>query len=110
MVPNEEADTPETVDPPFTVWSAEGLLIGCPIGVAMLIAAAALGLNIIAFKRFLLACLAAGMVASVVLSKRTLVEKRTGNQRTLLEMLILLGYASVVSYGLLKMFLEGRTP
>jgi hypothetical protein len=51
----------------------------------MLVAASALGQNIIAFKRFSL-------------------------RATLLEMLILLGYASMVSYRLLKMFVEGRTP
>jgi hypothetical protein len=108
MVPTNETDEPETVDPPFTIVSAEGLLVGVPLGIVMLVAGAALRLNITSFKKFLALCLVAAFVSGAALTWRKTFEKLSANQRTVLELLMLLGMASAVCRVLLKMFLEGR--
>lgn len=64
MVSNDEAKGPETVEVPFTASAAEGLLIGVPIGIVMLVAAGALRLNITSFERFLFVCIAVGVVSA----------------------------------------------
>ena len=108
MAPTNENGEPDTIDPPFTTWSAEGLLIAVPIGIVMLVAGAALRLNITSFKKFLTVCAVAGFVSGAALTRRRTFEKLSANQRTVLELLMLLGMASVVCLILLKMFLEGR--
>jgi hypothetical protein len=105
----QETDEPATVEPPFTATSPETVLVGVPIGIVMLITGAALRVNIASFRSFLFVCIIAGGVSSAILSRRTWLEKLSGNQRTLLEALMLLGSASLVCFLLLKIFLEGRT-
>jgi hypothetical protein len=108
MVPTNETGEPETIDPPFTTASAEGLLIAVPIGIVMLVAGGALQLNITSFKKFLAICVVAGFVSGAALTRRKTFEKLGANQRTVLELLMLLGMASAVCRLLLKIFLEGR--
>jgi hypothetical protein len=108
MVPTDHTGEPETIDPPFTTTSAEGLLIGVPIGIVMLVLGGAFELNITSFKRFLTVCIVAGMVSGAALTRRRTFEKLSASQRTVMELLILLGMSSLVCYALLKMFLEGR--
>ena len=109
MVPERESEAPDTVEQPFTAWSAEGLLIGVPIGIVMLIVGGALRVDIAFFRRFLFACVVAGIASSVALSRRTWLQRLTATQRTVLEMLILLGYASMMCALLLGTFLDGRS-
>jgi hypothetical protein len=108
MVPTNETGEPETIDPPFTTTFAEGLLIGVPLGIVMLVTAGALRLNITSFKRFLTVCVVAGFVSGAALTWRRMFEKLSATQRTVLELLVLLGMASAVCRVLLKIFLEGR--
>ena len=102
----EEADKPETVDPPFTFASSE-FLIALPLGVLMLVAAGALRVDVTTFKVFLVVCFVAGTISGGVLSRQALLNRLNGSQRTILELLMLLGFASVVSFLLLRIFLEG---
>jgi hypothetical protein len=108
MVPTNETGEPDTIDPPFTIASPEGLLIAVPIGIVMLVAGGALRLNITSFKKFLAICVVAGFVSGAALTRRKTFEKLGANQRTVLELLMLLGMASAVCRLLLKIFLEGR--
>ena len=108
MVPTNENGDPDTIGPPFTTWSAEGLLIAVPIGIVMLVAGGALRLNITSFKRFLTICVVAGFVSGAALTLRRTFEKLSATQRTVLELLMLLGMASGICHVLLKIFLEGR--
>lgn len=108
MVPRNDSREPETVEQPFTVWSAEGLLIGVPIGIVMLIVGGALRVDIAFFRRFLFVCVVAGIASSIAMSRRTWLQRFTATQRTVLEMVILLGFASFVCASLLRIFLVGR--
>lgn len=108
MVPTNENGERDTIGPPFTTWSAEGLLIAVPIGIVMLVVGGALRLNITSFKKFLTVCVVAGSISGAALTRRTTFEKLSANQRTVLELLMLLGMASAMCHVLLKMFLEGR--
>jgi|SRR5688572_6988239 len=108
MVPTNETGEPDTVDPPFTIASPEGLLVALPIGIVMLVAGGALRLNITTFKKFLALCVFAAFVSGAALTRRKTFEKLSANQRTVLELFMMLGMASVFCYLLLKMFLEGR--
>ena len=103
-----DTEAPETADPPFTTSSAEGLLIGVPLGIVMLIVGGAMRVNIALFNRFLLVCIGGGIISSLVLTRRASVERLSAGQRTALEMLILLGFASMVCAGLVRLFLVGR--
>ena len=108
MASTNETGEPETIDPPFATTSAEGLLIGVPIGIVMLVAAGALRLDITSFKRFLTICIVAGLISGAALTRRRTIEKLSANQRTVLDLVILLGMSSLVCSFLLKMFVEGR--
>ena len=108
MAPKRKSREPETVDPPFTTWSAEGLFIGVPIGIVMLVVGGALRVNIALLNRFLLVCIAAGIISNLVLMQRASVEKLSAGYRTALEMLILFGFASMVCFSLVHLFLAGR--
>ena len=108
MVPTNENGEPDTISPPFTTWSTEGLLIAVPISIVMLVVGGALRLNIPSFKKFLTVCIVAGFASGAALTRRRTFEKLSANQRTVLELLILLGMASAMCRVLLKMFLEGR--
>ena len=50
MLPRNDSREPDTVEQPFTVWSAEGLLIGVPIGIVMLIVGGALRAHVDGFN------------------------------------------------------------
>ena len=78
--PDKEVDV--IADPPFTAHSGEGILI--------------------------IACLAAGALSGAAVTQPKVLAKLSGGQRTALEILILLGYASTICLGLLMLFLRGR--
>lgn len=108
MRPADDGDAPETIDPPFRKFSAERLLVSLPLGLVMLIVGGAMRVNIALFNRFLMVCIGAGMVSRLILTRRTWVEKLGAGQRTALEMLIMLGFASVVCAVFVRLFLAGR--
>jgi hypothetical protein len=108
MRPENDAEAPDPVDPPFTTSSAEGLLIGVPLGIVMVIIGGAMRVNIAVFNRVLSVCIGVGILSSLILTRRALVEKLSAGQRTALEMLILLGFASMVCAFLVRLFLAGR--
>jgi hypothetical protein len=108
MRPESDDDASEIIDPPFTTASAEGLLIGVPLGIVMVIVGGAMRVNIALFNRFLMVCIGAGIVSRLVLTQRAWADKLGAGQRTALEMLILLGFASMVCAAFVRLFLVGR--
>jgi hypothetical protein len=76
----------------------------------VLVAGGALKVDVTAFKIFLLVCLVSGTISGGILSRPALLNRLSGSQRTILEMVMLLGFASVVSFALLRIFLEGNQP
>lgn len=74
----------------------------------MLIVGGAMRVNIALFNRFLLVCIVAGIVCKIILTQRAWVDKLGAGQRTALEMVIMLGFASMVCAGFVRLFLAGR--